>query len=428
MSEAPRIPASGLLRKCRDAILHPIRLYRQFIYATIHVHTRLTREGLQFIFMICFILLGAVLRDVNLLVILAGTLIAMMVIQWRICTRTILDLIVDRRLPRSIHARRPFEIELIVKNPKSWLGAWLVLVQDRMVYAPFQTTINRASQTISLLFMSVPPRTSRTQRYRCVAERRGRYQLMGIEITTRFPLGLMRGILNQKESLFFVVQPALGRLLPQWKELFNIRESGARHRRVRSLSDEGEFFGLRSYRPGDSPRWIHWRSSARRDELVVKQFQQPESRELFLLLDMVIPPESDVEARKAYIKVEDTAVEFVATLVHQMTTSNAGAITVAIADSQPTVASRIAARSQAFQLMDRLANARGGKEPQLIDALHLLEQEHRHIDHLIVISTRAMPNSLTQDKITEAISPFWRSFQWIDVHADESSRYFLPAD
>jgi hypothetical protein len=161
---------------------------------------------------------------------------------------------------------------------------------------------------------------------------------------------------------------------------------------------------------------------------VVKQFQQPESRELFLLLDMVIPPESDVEARKAYIKVEDTAVEFVATLVHQMTTSNAGAITVAIADSQPTVASRIAARSQAFQLMDRLANARGGKEPQLIDALHLLEQEHRHIDHLIVISTRAMPNSLTQDKITEAISPFWRSFQWIDVHADESSRYFLPAD
>lgn len=428
MSEPQRKEPSNLFRRMRDVIAHPVRLYRQFIYATNHVQTRVTREGLQFIFMICFILIGAVLRDVNLLIILAGTLIAMLVIQWRLCARTILDLSVDRRLPRSIHARRPFEIELIVKNPKHWLGAWLVLVQDRMVYAPVQSTISRASQAISLLFMSVPPRTSRTQRYRCVAERRGRYQLMGIEITTRFPLGLMRGILHSRDSMYFVVQPALGRLLPPWKELFNLRESGAKHRRIRSLSDEGDFFGLRSYRPGDSPRWIHWRSSARRDELVVKQFQQPESRELFVLLDLVIPPESDVEARQVYLKVEDTAVEFVATLVHQMTTSNAGAITVAIADTQPTVASRVVARSQAFHLLERLANARAGKEASLIPALHLLEREHRHIDHLIVVSTRAMPQALSRDSVTESIAPFWRSFQWLNVNAGESSRYFQPAE
>jgi uncharacterized protein (DUF58 family) len=162
--------------------------------------------------------------------------------------------------------------------------------------------------------------------------------------------------------------------------------------------------------------------------LVVKQFQQPESRELFVLLDLVIPPESDVEARQVYLKVEDTAVEFVATLVHQMTTSNAGAITVAIADTQPTVASRVVARSQAFHLLERLANARAGKEASLIPALHLLEREHRQIDHLIVVSTRAMPQSLSRDPVTDSIAPFWRSFQWLNVNAGESSRYFQPAE
>jgi uncharacterized protein (DUF58 family) len=377
--------------------------------------------------MIAFILLGAVLRDVNLLIFLAGTLLAMLLIQWRVCSRTLLDLTVTRRLPRSIHARRPFEIELTLKNPKSWLGAWWILVQDRMVFAPIQSTIHRASQTIALLFLSVPPSDTRIQRYRCVADRRGRYQWMGIELTTRFPLGLMRGILQQKNGVYFVVQPALGRLLPSWKELFLLRRTGSKQRRVRALSDEGEFFGLRAYRAGDSPRWIHWRSSARRDELVVRQFQQPESRELILVLDLLIPSDTSEEARRTYIKTEDTAVEFVATLVHQMTHGNVGSITVTIADSQPALASRIMARSQGHALLDRLGNARGGTKSTLSTALHLLERDYRHVEHLIVVSTRPMPTRWSDDA-GENIAPFWRSIQWIDTQAGETNKYFVPAE
>lgn len=431
------------LTAARQGLLSPLRWLNQFHKAGKTVSTRITREGLNFLFMIALILVVAVLKNVNLLVILAGTLLAMLLIQWRVCAKTLADLSVDRQLPRSIHARRPFEIELILRNPKSWLGAWMVLLQDRMVYAPIGSTIHRASQSISLLFASVTPKSSRSQRYRCVADRRGRYQWIGIELTTRFPLGLMRGVTNQKELESFVVQPALGRLQPSWKELFNVRQVGAKHRRVRALSDEGEFFGLRSYRPGDSKRWIHWRSSARRDELVVKQFQQPESRELIVLLDLMIPSEFDKEARKNYIKVEDTAVEFVATLAHQMTSGNIGSISVAIADAQPTVASRVAGRAQSYFLLERLAHARGGTQSQLLPTLRLLEREHRFVDHLIVISTRAMPNQVNEawdhsahrsgslkssSPQNDTVTPFWRSFQWINVSAGETAKYFVPAE
>lgn len=429
----------SLMKRVRRFWVTLGRSYQGFRTATNPVRTRLTRAGLQFWFMIGFILLGAALRSANLLVILAGTLIGMILIHWRVCSRSLMHLEVERRLPRSIQSRRPFEMELTLRNRKSWLGAWLVLVQDRLVYAPIHATIHSASQSIQLLYETVPANSTRSQRYQVTAQRRGRYRWLGIEITTRFPLGLMRGILQQKDSDYLIVQPALGKLTPAWKELFHKHHSSSRQRQTRSVSDEGDFFGLRAYRSGDSRRWIHWRSSARRDELVVKQFQQPDNRELVVLLDLT---DSGIADESQRLQVEDRAVEFVATLVHQITASSTGAVTVAISDADPTVACRVASKAQATFLQERLATASGEKRiggqelSRLIKTLHLLEREVRVIDQLLVISTRGMPEQLMQafdaeqgasnlEGVGHAV--FWRSMRWVDVRESEVSKYFIAA-
>jgi uncharacterized protein (DUF58 family) len=242
----------------------------------------------------------------------------------------------------------------------------------------------------------------------------------------------MRAFLQQKSLQYLIVQPALGKLSPNWIELFRKRDSGNRQRQVRALSDEGDFFGLRAYRAGDSKRSIHWRSSARRDELVVKQFQQPENQELVILLDLFEPIASDETTKKEFASIEDSAVEFVATLVHQITSSNIGSVSVAISDATPTVASRVAAKSQAYFVQERLATAHGRSISSLGEALALLEREHRTVDHLLVISTRAMPENFgDSQKASQATlgtsHAFWRSIRWIDVRASEASRYFTPA-
>lgn len=49
-----------------------------------------------------------------------------------------------------------------------------------------------------------------------------------------------------------------------------------------------DFMGLREYRPGDPPRHIHWGSSAKRDDLIVREFQQEGIRPIVVIPDLRI--------------------------------------------------------------------------------------------------------------------------------------------
>jgi uncharacterized protein (DUF58 family) len=62
-----------------------------------------------------------------------------------------------------------------------------------------------------------------------------------------------------------------------------------------------DLYGVREYRSGDPLRRIHWRTSARRGELVVREFEPPGQRILALLLDRdpASPESADQIARLA---------------------------------------------------------------------------------------------------------------------------------
>ena len=83
---------------------------------------------------------------------------------------------------------------------------------------------------------------------------------------------------------------------------------GRRHDRT---ARQQEYHGLRDYRPGDSPRWIHWRTTARVGEPMVKEFEQQTEQDLAVLLDPWLPRAGATpEQREA---VED-AIRFAATV------------------------------------------------------------------------------------------------------------------
>ncbi|MET0910557.1 MAG: DUF58 domain-containing protein [Ilumatobacteraceae bacterium] len=72
----------------------------------------------------------------------------------------------------------------------------------------------------------------------------------------------------------------------------------------------GEFHSLREYVPGDEPRTIHWRASARSDDLKVRQYSAEGLRRCTVVLDQQVP--SGVAHDEAF----ERAVVAAASLVH----------------------------------------------------------------------------------------------------------------
>ena len=131
--------------------------------------------------------------------------------------------------------------------------------------------------------------------------------------------------------------------------------------------------------------------------------------------------------RETHEKSAELAVEFVATLVNHIALTNFGIITVAIADSQPTIASRIQSRSQSSGLLDRLAIAHCDEDDKIETALGMLEREFHRVENLLVVSTRSRDSHHARDPSNAPIV-FWRSMNWLDVGAGNITKYFAPSE
>ena len=63
-------------------------------------------------------------------------------------------------------------------------------------------------------------------------------------------------------------------------------------------NDTGEVFGIRDYQEGDSPKQIHWKLSAKLDDLIVKIPSFPIENNIIVLLDNCILPETEMSPER----------------------------------------------------------------------------------------------------------------------------------
>lgn len=118
---------------------------------------------------------------------------------------------------------------------------------------------------------------------RCV--RRGVHAVGPLRVETGYPLGLHRRVQwppdTESEVLVYPATFPVG-VFP-WPG-GNARPSTGDHLAARQGGTDA-FMGTRDYRRGDSPRHIHWPSTARRDELMVREFESSTRVDVCLLLD-----------------------------------------------------------------------------------------------------------------------------------------------
>ena len=115
--------------------------------------------------------------------------------------------------------------------------------------------------------------------YKIALFRRGRYEFGPMKISTRFPLGLVRGQMTLAAPATMIVAPRLGRLLPSWAQMLEAEQVGDERRHPHRGLNEGDYYGLRPWQRGDSLRWVHWRTTAKLSRPMVKQFERRRGRD-----------------------------------------------------------------------------------------------------------------------------------------------------
>ena len=270
-----------------------------------------TREGLYYLSVFGFVLGGAMLREINLLLLFAGLLAAPLVANGLLAKRALRKITVRRGSPEMLAAGDELTVALVVEPRGSrvtpqWLSVRDTLLRESPGERPEPIVAN---VDVPVKSAAVAARAT----YRGRLARRGRYRFGPLKVATTYPFGLIRRTLAVEQPGTVLVCPRLGRLSYRWAKWQQETWRGGQRTQGRQGA-EGEFFGLRDWRPGDNRRSVHWRTTARRGNLIVRQFEQQNARDLVLLLDLWQPPSAKGAEREAV----ERAVSFAATALEDV--------------------------------------------------------------------------------------------------------------
>ena len=138
-------------------------------------------------------------------------------------------------------------------------------------------------------------------RYEVLCRPRGVYRVGPSLVSVTDPLGFAESTMNAGTVDRLVVYPKVEDLqgLPTGRgqdQTINTSRANFWH------SGGEDFFTLREYQQGDDLRRVHWPSSARRDELMIKQLEMPWQSRAFIMLDPRVEPHLSAESFEQAVK------------------------------------------------------------------------------------------------------------------------------
>lgn len=227
----------------------------------------------------------------NLLYLLLGALLGLIMLSGMLSEQALRGLHVRRRVPRSITRGEPAAMRYTVSKAAGRLPSFAVSVRER------------SGGDVGFV-LALAPDSQVSVRTRSIFPQRGVIELRDIIMSTTFPFGLFAKERDVRARDVVLVRP------PVTRPVRDVRAGGRDGARVSEFAaraaggERGEFRGLRAYRSGDDPRDVHWRSSARRSEPVVREYDREQGRCYTLYLDTTQAPGEPAE----------TTVEIVAAL------------------------------------------------------------------------------------------------------------------
>ena len=175
--------------------------------------------------------------------------------------------------PGRVPAGTPTDVHLRLEST-SPLPSGTLLMEDDLPYA--------LGGRPRFVLDRVEPRGVRDVAYAVRSDLRGRFRIGPLSVRLTDPFGLVQLHRSFASVDDLVVTPVVEPLPPV--RLGDDRGSGGESPRT-AMAAGGEDATTREYRRGDDLRRVHWRSTARVGELMVRQEEQPLQQRATLLLD-----------------------------------------------------------------------------------------------------------------------------------------------
>jgi uncharacterized protein (DUF58 family) len=315
-------------RASRGAHLHAFwRALREWLRPPRRL--RFTRAGVFFTGGVIALGLATLNTGNNLLYLLLGGLLGLIVVSGWLSEQAIRHVRIVRRTPHGV-AGEPLTVTYEVHNGKRRLPT--LALELREADAPI----------VSFLPMVAAGRSA-FARADVTFGRRGVYRLHRFTLSTTFPFGLF---IKERDVVFpgtVVVWPRSDlRVRDASRGGARARRSGAQAAAL--AGGRGDYRSLRPYTPGDDPRDVHWRSTARYAQPVVREYERDAAETLWLA----------VELRTSQAEAAEQAIEIAASLAARALGRGERVALV----TNDTVIDAGAGGAQLERVLDALARAR----------------------------------------------------------------------
>ncbi|MGD0461216.1 MAG: DUF58 domain-containing protein [Tepidisphaeraceae bacterium] len=236
--------------------------------------------GLIYCAMMMFMGLAAINSQANLLFGVFGLMIGILLISALICRLVLAGLRVKRVIPEYVAVGQNATIRYDFFNSKRFWPSLSVGLAELDGAEAF-------TQQPQAYMLHVAAGKSASAPINVVPKRRGLHMLTNFQISTSFPFGFVKRALMGRSDDAILIYPALAAVDPRLLSLCRSAERGGANMKPRRNGAD-EFYGVKEFRPGENPRWIHWKRSARTGELVSKEMVQISPPRLLILVDTFI--------------------------------------------------------------------------------------------------------------------------------------------
>jgi uncharacterized protein (DUF58 family) len=260
-------------QRCRGRSASMLEIARAVFRAvTRERRYQLTLEGALFTATTFAVGFAAMNTMVQLLYLLFALMSGLLVVSSFLATRNLRGLGLRRSVPPLAEAQKPAAVTIHATNGKRRLASASLRVTDEM---DDQVAVG------AVFFDQVPAKGEAAEQYDCVFPRRGIYRFGRLRVATRWPFGLIeRSYVIDDRAEVLVLPATIDVTEPLNEAALDLGELDVNRR-----GQGAGLFNIREHGLGDGSRNIHWKVSARRGMLMVREYEAEERRRMSVAID-----------------------------------------------------------------------------------------------------------------------------------------------